>query len=386
MAVHLTASGSFLPGAPVDNDSMEARLGLIGGVPSRYRRAVLRNNGIRSRHYAIDEDGRQTHLNEQLAATAIERAVERRGITLEEVGMLAVGTTLPDVLSPGFASMVHGRLGTNSDRVGPKEVLSTAGICASGAAAFQHAWTAVLAGRHERVVACASELVSPMGRGNRFERESEIHTGRSDVPEGFQYFNAEFLRWMLSDGAGAVVLEREPDPDGPCLRVDWVELMSYAHEMPVCMYLGMSDPGDISVGKTWLSAESYSTAMEQGMLLGRQDTKLLANNTVRIGTEELGRLIKAGRLEPPYDWVLPHLSSNYFKAKLATCFANVGLDLPGDRWFTNLTTKGNTGAAAIYIILDEALRNGLFERGDRILGIVPESGRFTMSFMQFTCV
>jgi 3-oxoacyl-[acyl-carrier-protein] synthase-3 len=386
MAVHLTASGSFLPGAPVDNDTMESRLGLIGGEPSRYRRAVLRNNGILTRHYAIDEDGHQTHLNEQLAATAIERAVERRGISLNEVGMLAVGTTLPDVLMPGFASMVHGRLGANSDQVGPKEVLSTAGICASGAAAFQHAWTAVLAGRHERVVACASELVSPMGRGTRFEHESEVHADRDGIPEGFQFFNAEFLRWMLSDGAGAVVLEREPNPDGPSLRVDWVELMSYAHEMPVCMHLGMSDPTDVSVGKTWLSAESYDAALEQGMLLGRQDTKLLANNTIRIGTEEMRRLIKAGRLESSYDWVLPHLSSNYFKAKLATCFRNVGLDLPDDRWFTNLSTKGNTGAAAIYIILDEALRRGLFERGDRILGIVPESGRFTMSFMQFTCV
>jgi 3-oxoacyl-[acyl-carrier-protein] synthase-3 len=388
MAVYLTASGSYFPGAPVDNDTMESRLGLVGGAQSRYRRVVLRNNGIRTRHYAIDEDGHQTHLNEQLAAIAIERAVAQRGIGLNEVGMLAVGTTNPDVLMPGFGSMVHGRLGQTSDQVGPKEVLSTAGVCAAGASALQHAWSSVLAERHDRVVACASELFSPLLRGTRFEHESEVHGERDDIPEGFQYFNADFLRWMLSDGAGAVVLEREPNPDGLSLRVDWVELTSYAHELPVCMHLGTSDPTDVSVGKTWLSVDDGRSAHEQGMLMIRQDTTLLAENIIRIGVEEMERLVKAGRidLDEGYDWVLPHFSSYFFKEKLARAFRGIGLDIAEDRWFTNLATRGNTGAASIFIMLDEALRGGAFEPGDRILGIVPESGRFTMSFMQFTCV
>jgi 3-oxoacyl-[acyl-carrier-protein] synthase III len=388
MTVHLTATGSFLPGDPVDNDLMESRLGLVGGHESRYRRLVLRNNGIRSRYYAIDDDGNQTHLNEELAAHAIERAVEDRGLGLNEIDMLAVGTTIPDILMPGFGTMVHGRLGTNTGQVGPMEVLTTAGICTSGAAALQHAWTAVLAGRHDRVVACGSELLSPMMRSSRFEHESEVHGDREVTPDGFQYFNADFLRWMLSDGAGAVVLEREPNPDRLSLRVDWVELTSYAHELPVCMHFGTSDPKDISVGKTWLSVENGGVAHEQGMLFIRQDTNLLAQNIIRVGCEEVRRLIKRGRVDPDlgYDWVLPHLSSYFFKDKMAKGFREVGLDLPDERWFTNLSTKGNTGAASIYIMLDEALRSGRFERGDRILGIVPESGRFTMSFMQFTCV
>ena len=53
----ITAAGSFLPGAPVSNDEMEAKLGLVAGKPSRYRQRILRSNGIATRHYAIDAEG-----------------------------------------------------------------------------------------------------------------------------------------------------------------------------------------------------------------------------------------------------------------------------------------------------------------------------------------
>jgi 3-oxoacyl-[acyl-carrier-protein] synthase III len=167
MTAYITATGAFLPGDPIDNDTMESRLGLVAGKPSRFRETVLKHNGIKNRHYAIDADGRQTHLNEELAANAIEAALAERGLPFNEVGMLAVGTTIPDLVMPGFAPMVHGRLGSRGPAA-PMEVLSTNGICASGAAALLHASTAVTAGRHDKAVAAASELSSVMMRSSRF--------------------------------------------------------------------------------------------------------------------------------------------------------------------------------------------------------------------------
>jgi 3-oxoacyl-[acyl-carrier-protein] synthase-3 len=284
--------------------------------------------------------------------------------------------------------MVHGRLGSDP-QAAPLEVLSTSGVCASGAAALQHAWTTVLAGRHERAVAGASELASAMMRGSRFEHESTAHAEREGDPaDGFQYFNADFLRWMLSDGAGAVVLEREPNPDRPSLRIDWIELTSYAHDLPVCMYLGSNDPTDVRVGNTWLSVGDAGVAHEQGMMVVRQNTSLLADHIVAVAGEELRRLIKIGRIDRDvhYDWFLPHLSSYYFRPRIADMLAENGIDIPDDRWFTNLATKGNTGSASLFIMIDEALKSGMFQRGDRILAAVPESGRFIISTMQFTCV
>ena len=68
---YLTGFGSYLPGDPVDNDGIVARLGGDDRVTERIRRQVLASNGIRSRHYALDENGEPTELNEQLAVKAL---------------------------------------------------------------------------------------------------------------------------------------------------------------------------------------------------------------------------------------------------------------------------------------------------------------------------
>ena len=385
---YITSHGAYLPGPGVTNDDMESRLGLVGGEPSRYRTKILEANGIANRHYALDEHGNQTHLNEDLAATAVTDALGRRGVDLGEVGMLAVGTTMPDLLMPGFASMVHGRLAEDHPTAAPMEVLSAAGICASGAAALRGANNAVRLGDHDRAVAVASELPSSMMKASRFERESVLAPERGEVSTAYQYFNADFLRWMLSDGAGAVVIESSPHPTELSLRVDWVELTSYAHAYPTCMFLGTSDPRNPAIGNTWLSVDDATTADAAGMMVVRQDTQLLAESLLPVGTEEARRLIKAGRIDPDlgYDWFLPHMSSYFFKDFLAVGLAEVGLSIPEENWFTNLTTVGNTGSASIYLMLEEAMRTGRFREGDRILALVPESGRLVMSFMQFTCV
>jgi len=384
----ITSLGAFLPGPGVSNDDMESRLGLVGGEPSRYRSRILEANGITNRHYAVDEHGNQTHLNQDLAAEAVTRALAARGIDLGEVGMLSVGTTMPDLLMPGFASMVHGRLAEDHHTAAPMEILSASGICASGAAALRSANNTIRLGDHDRAVAVASELPSSMMKASRFERESVLSSERAEVNAAYQYFNADFLRWMLSDGAGAVVLEAEPHPTELSLRVDWIELTSYANAYPTCMFLGTSDPRNPSIGTTWLSVDNAAAADEAGMMVVRQDTQLLAESLLPVGTEEAKRLIKTGRIDPDlgYDWFLPHMSSYFFKDFLSVGLAEAGLDIPEDRWFTNLTTRGNTGSASIYLMLEEAMSSGRFREGDRILALVPESGRFVMSFMQFTCV
>jgi 3-oxoacyl-[acyl-carrier-protein] synthase-3 len=71
---------------------------------------------------------------------------------------------------------------------------------------------------------------------------------------------------------------------------------------------------------------------------------------------------------------------------IADCMAAVGFPVPQEKWFTNLQTKGNTGSAAIYIMLDELLKSDKLQAGDRLLCFIPESGRFTGSLMYLTAV
>lgn len=365
---YLTGAGCFLPGEPLDNDEIVRRLGApTAGAPAAVRARVFAANGIRTRHYALDADGRTTMLNEQLAAEAVRRAMAARGLALTRIGMLATATTQGDLLVPGFGSMVHGRLGG-----APVEVLSAGGVCASSLAALAGAVRGIRAGDHDVAVAVGAELVS---RSLRQER----YPGRSS-------FDAEFLRWTLSDGAGAVVVEPQPGPDGLSLRVDWIHLTSYAHQYPVCMLSGGPAPGaELSAGQTWLDRLGTGTDPAAQLQL-RQDVRALPE-LFRVGLREFISLVRAGRLEPSaVDHVLCHYSAEHFRADIFDLLREADLMIEEEKWHSNLAKCGNTGAASIFVALAECWRGGRFRPGDRVLLIVPESGRFSFGFAHLTVV
>jgi 3-oxoacyl-[acyl-carrier-protein] synthase-3 len=121
-------------------------------------------------------------------------------------------------------------------------------------------------------------------------------------------------------------------------------------------------------------------------MLVRQDTRLLPN-IVRLGVEEWLRLVRRGLVKPAeIEHVLCHYSSEFFRAEIMNALAKTKLSPGEEKFFSNLHEKGNTGAASIWIMLDEAMRSGLIKEGDRTVLMVPESGRFTVCFAHLTCV
>ncbi|OIR02095.1 3-oxoacyl-[acyl-carrier-protein] synthase 3 [mine drainage metagenome] len=373
--VYLTRTSSFLPLEPVGNDEMEAVLGMVGGKPSKARRIVLRSNGIRHRHYALDRvSGEPVMSNAAMAAAAVNGLGD-----VGRVDSLAAATSRPDQLMPGHGVMVHGALGW------PRlEVVSLAGICVAGAAAFKHAWLAVRAGDARRAVAVASELASLGLHARNFAAEAE-HKLQELEQRPEIAFEKDFLRWMLSDGAGAVLLEDRPS--GPLsLRVDWVELSSAAHELPACMYSGAEKNADASLtGWQQFSPLEWAT---RSVFTVKQDVKLLNEHVVRATlTDPLRELVrKHGLSAQQIDWFLPHYSSCYFADLVATGLAEAGVHIPRERWFTNLVEKGNTGSASPYIMLDELFRSGRIGKGQKLLLYVPESGRFSSAFIYMEAV
>ena len=368
--VFLTRTASFLPLEPVGNDEIEQVLGMVGGRPSKARRIVLRSNGIQHRHYALDRvTGEPVMTNAAMAARAVSGLGE-----VGHVDCLAAATSRPDQLMPGHGVMVHGELGW------PRlEVVSLSGVCVAGAAAFKHAWLAVRAGGAERAVAVASELASLGLHARNFDAEAE-HKVRELEERPEIAFEKDFLRWMLSDGAGAVLLENKPS--GPLsLRVDWVELSSAAHELPACMYSGAEKNADGSLtGWQEFSPQEWST---RSIFTVKQDVKLLNENVIRATLiEPLRLLVEKHNLAAKYiDWFLPHISSNFFADPVAAGVAEAGLNIPRESWFTNLTEKGNTGSASPFIMLDELFRSGRIQKGHKLLMYIPESGRFSSGFI-----
>jgi 3-oxoacyl-[acyl-carrier-protein] synthase-3 len=374
----ITATAVALPNAPVENDAIETVLGMVGGQPSRARRTVLRQNGIKRRHYAIDPaTGKPTHSNASLTAEAI-RALGDSGFAMKDIRCLVTGTSLPDQLMPGHGVMVHGELGNPAC-----EVVSTAGICLSGLTALKYAWLAVKAGDAANAVATGSELSSAILRAEHFAAEN---AARIDALETrpLLAFEKDFLRWMLSDGAGAFLVEPEPRPGQLNLRIDWIDITSAAHRLPVCMYAGGErDAGGTFTGWPRLLPGEWA---EKSIFAVRQDVKLLDRHVVEATLETPLRELVArrGLAAETIDWFLPHMSSYYFSQPLADGLARVGLPIPRERWFTNLETCGNTGSASIYIMVDALRRSGRLRAGQRLLCFVPESGRFSGGFMMLT--
>ena len=369
--VYINKISSFLPNKPVSNEQMEAVLGMVGDVPSRVRKMILRSNGIEQRYYAIDSTTRQTtHTSTELAVQAIKNL----GISANDFSVLAVGTSYPDQILPGQGVMVHGLL----DNAPPMEVMSMAGVCVAGMAAMKHAYNAVKTGEHQSAVAVSSECASAIMRSENFKSEVAQKQLEEAKPEiGFE---KDFLRWMLSDGAGAVQLSNQPNEQGFSFKIHWIDLVSYANEMPVCMYAGGEVQNEQFI--SWKSVSATERDAKSFMAI-KQDVKLLNENIVKYTVEKaLSRIVKKYQLKADeIDYVLPHYSSNFFRNRLLEGLRNINFEIPQKKWFTNLTQCGNTGSASIYIILEEFVRTFDLRSGQKVLCYVPESGRFSSCFM-----
>jgi 3-oxoacyl-[acyl-carrier-protein] synthase-3 len=376
---YITRSSVCLPNAPVENDQVEAILGQVGERPSRARRVVQRSNGIRRRYYVIDPaTGKPNYTNASLTAAAV-KGLAGNGFTLDDLACLVCGTSNPDQLMPNHAVMVHGELG-----VPVCEVVATAGVCVSGATALKYGWMSVMSGDARNAVVTGSETASLGLLAQNYDAEppngAEVLEGRSELA-----FEKDFLRWMLSDGAGALLLEPEPRP-GLNLRVEWVDIFSYAHLLPACMYGGAEKQADGAL-RGWMlySARERETS---SIFTLKQDVRLLNDEVVEHTlVKPLARVVAHRALSlGDVDWFLPHYSSEYFRAPVIEGLARAGLPIPQERWFTNLERVGNIGSASIYIMLDELMRSGRLRNGQHLLCWVPESGRFSSGFIYLTVI
>ena len=380
MNVYITDLASFLPNDPVDNAHIEDVLGRINAIPSKSKAIMLRNNKIKQRYYALDpETGEFTHSNAQLTAEAVRRLKPYGDFKLEDIACLCCGTTSPDVLLPGHALMVAGELCLPAC-----DAVTTAGICIAGMTALKHACMNVAAGFSTNAVATGSELSSSFLRADFFSVMADPEADLAKKP--ILAFDADFLRWMLSDGAGAAFIAGEKNPEGISLRVDWIENISFAGELETCMYAGGWKNEDCTV-TGWRSAPSATEAAGRNFLAVRQDARLLGREIVPTMTRALSRTVSKHHLKPEdIDWYLPHYSSHFFRDKFYAGMQEAGFEIPYEKWFTNLYTTGNVGAASIYLIMEALFKSGDLQPGQRLLCFIPESGRFSHCFMHLTVV
>ncbi|HLD95024.1 MAG TPA: beta-ketoacyl-ACP synthase III, partial [Alphaproteobacteria bacterium] len=361
--VYITKIGKFLPNDPITNDQIENVLGMVGDKPSKARAVTLRSNKIKTRYYAL-KDGKTTHTNAQLAAAAVRNLFDDV-FSLNDVELLTCGTTGPDQLLPSHASMVQGELGGNN----PFEVASFSGACLTGTQALKYAYMSISSGDKKSAISTGSERPSIHMRGEKYREEYDNLKLINENP--YIAFEKDFLRWMLSDGAGAFLLKNEPNKTGLSLKIEWITMGSYSNQYDVCMYNGSDKNGEEGfLGYADIPQDEWN---KRSVFSLKQDVRLLGENITTLIADFLKRTVEKKSLDlKTVDWFLPHISSYFFYQKVYDSMTEIGLEIPLEKWFTNLESVGNVGSASPYVMLEELFYSDKIKKGQKILMMIPE--------------
>lgn len=387
--IYLLNASAYLLGEPVDNDQIDNYIAPLEGT-SRIKRKILAENGIQQRHYAIDTSGNTTISHTDMACSAIQQCLAQSQLDTSAIDLLTAASSGGDVLMPGLANMIQGRL-----HAPPMETHSHQGICAASVLALKDAAQSLSQNHHQQhAIAVAAEMPSRMFKRSRFASQAY----KTD-------FETAFLRYMLSDGAGSVllgkskILKNQQSVDTPlsrqnlALKLDWIHAKSFSGDYPVCMQLGQGSHRNAGEETHGLGSESsfldfpgMNEAEAAGHFNLRQNLRLLPN-LFDVAVHEYAGLVQQGHINPDeVDTFLCHYSSEALGETCDQMMQEAGLAIPREKWFNTLTQRGNTGAASIFIMLADYLQTANLQAGQKILGFVPESGRFTVSYFMLTLV
>jgi len=204
IGVNIAGTGSFLPGPPVPNDKVEAVLGPLDDAPPKIKSFVgnlgqkmLDRGGVRTRHFAVDpETGDMTFNFSTLAEKAARNALEMAKLDPSELDLIIISCPSYDQSTPPTSSLLQELLGVQS--CAEIEIHSN---CTGVGKAVQTAFDALRCGRYKNALVAYSQLSSIYLRSCYFNQPKmdKVHAA---------------LRWILADGAGALILQASDDGDG----------------------------------------------------------------------------------------------------------------------------------------------------------------------------
>lgn len=371
--VYINQIFTALPNQVVSNEEIDDYLGLIGGEVSRVKKIVLGRNGIKRRYYALNKDGRITHSNAALTAEAVNGLLEN-GVDRDSIEMLCCATNTPDQLTPSHASMVHGLL-----KIKPLELISVSGACLSSLQAMKALFHSIQLGEKNNGICTTSELISPTFRAENYNvsKEHAKMLGNNKYME----FEKDFLRFMLSDGANAMFLENRPRQKGVSLRVEWIEVKSYANYTTTCMYMGaeLKPDGELKGWKEFSTEELQN----KSIFSISQNFKILMSG-MKYWVDFIEEMISKHNIDTSdIDYIVPHISSMFIGEELKKEMQRRNVSLYNN-WYVNLEEVGNIGSASIFIGLEGLLKNKELKKGNKILLLVPESARFSYGMALLT--
>ena len=302
----ITGTGSYLPPRRLTNADLAAELAVRGVETSDAW--IVERTGIRARHFA--DDG---VFSSDLGLEAAKKALDAAGRTANDVDLIIVATSTPDMVFPSTACILQNKLGANGCAA-----FDVQAVCSGFVYALTVADSMVKTGAAKCALVVGAEI---------FSRILD--------------FNDRTTCVLFGDGAGAVVLEASDTPGilSSDLHADG------KHVGILCV------PGHVS----------------GGAILGDPLLKMDGQAVFKLAVgllESAARatLTKAGLTEADIDWLVPHQANIRIMQSTAR-----KLKLPMDKVVITVDQHGNTSAASIPLALDAGVRSGQIEPGQTLL-------------------
>jgi len=301
MHARIIGTGSYLPAKVLTNDD-------LAQLVDTSDEWILTRTGIRQRHVAAEDENAS-----DLALLAARQALDSAGINADQLGLIVVATTTPDMIFPSTACILQSKLGGRGF-----PCFDVQAVCSG----FVYALT--IADLFVRSRQCQYALV--VG--------AEVYSRILDWKDRSTCV-------LFGDGAGAVVLAASETPGllGSCLHADG----NYTKMLAV--------PGQICGGSV------------RGTPFVTMEGNAVFKFAVRVLEEAVEELLSTHHLEKAsIDWLIPH------QANLRIIEATARkLGLSMERVVVTVDRHANTSAASIPLALDEAVRDGRIRAGQHLV-------------------
>jgi 3-oxoacyl-[acyl-carrier-protein] synthase-3 len=302
----ITGTGSYLPPRRLTNADLVAELASQGVETSDHW--IVERTGIRARHFAANGV-----FSSDLGLEASKNALAAAGVAAEDIDLIIVATSTPDMVFPSTAAILQHKLG-----IAGCPVFDVQAVCSGFVYALTVADAMIQTGSASKALVVGAEV---------FSRILDFKDRTTCV--------------LFGDGAGAVVLEasRTPGILASDLHADG------KHVGILCV------PGHVSGGQIL------------GDPLLKMDGQAVFKLAVGV-LEDAARavLAKAGKTEADIDWLVPHQANIRIMRSTAKKLA-----LPMSKVVVTEDQHGNTSAASIPLALDSAVRSGQIKKGETVM-------------------
>jgi 3-oxoacyl-[acyl-carrier-protein] synthase-3 len=287
----IIGTGSYLPAKVLTNYDLEK-------IVDTSHDWIFTRSGIVERHFAADDE-----LTSDLALQASRKAIEAAGIRADEIDLIIVATTSPDMAFPSTACILQDKLGIRNGGA----AFDMQAVCGGFVYALNTADLYIRGGQAKTVLVVGAEVLSRMLDWN--DRTTCV---------------------LFGDGAGAVILRASDKP-------------------------GV------------VTATLHADGIHRGMLKAdpkvSMDGKAVFKFAVKVLSEVVEEVLEERKMAgTDIDWLVPHQANIRIIEATAK---KLGLEM--DNVVLTVDKHGNTSAASIPLALDTAVRDGRIKPGQNIL-------------------